>query len=113
MNDVQLLAALEAEIPVLEEKLRAMKVSRQRLRSAARMRKMRKNPAFKKKMRAAMAERWTQPEVREHFMSVRHTGKGGPLPWREGTSERKLYDKLRYSGFSREAAIANIRAEAP
>lgn len=111
-QDLALRRELEEAIPALEEKLRAMKVTRQRLLSAERMRKMRQDKAFNAVMLAAVHCRLERPEVREHFMRVRYTGRGGPLPFAKGTPARKLYDKFRLSGFSRELAIEKINAEA-
>lgn len=105
-TDAALLRALEEEIPVLEEKLRAMKVTRQRLKSAERMRAKRKDPEFNAKALAATLQRINTPEERERWLRVRNAN--NPLPFPPTSDERKLYNKLRVNGLTREQAIQQI-----
>jgi hypothetical protein len=111
MNDAQLLRALEDEIPVLEERLKAMKVTRKRLRAAEAMRAKRRDPAFNARMVAACRGRWDSPEEQARFAAVRHNG--NPLPWsqRSGAPEYAAYRALRRKGWTRELAIDKINAE--
>ncbi len=110
MNDAQLLAALEAEIPVLEEKLRAMKVTRKALKASQAMRAKRRDPAFNAKNLAAVRQRLDTPEERQRWATIRNNGE--LLPFAKGTPKRSRYRNLVRKGWSRELAIEKINAEA-
>ncbi len=104
MNDQQLLAALEAEIPVLEEKLRVMKRTRKSLKAAETMTAQWKDPAFRAK---ATPTRQRNQDALTAYNETRR------LPWPEGSAPQKRYRALKRKGWTRELAIEKIRAEAP
>ncbi len=110
MNDTQLLRALEDEIPVLEEKLRAMKVTRKTLRASQAMKAKRRDPAFNAANLAAVQRRLDSPAERARWAAVRNNG--DKLPFAKGTPERNRYRNLVRKGWTRDLAIEKISAEA-
>ena len=108
-EDRSLLRALEEEIPILEEKLRAMKVTRKSLKAKFQMRANRKNRAFNAKVVEAVRARNATPEAREHWEAVRNNG--DPLPWQKGTPEHYRFRALTRKGWSRPEAIEIVKGE--
>lgn len=109
-EDRALLRALEEEIPILEEKLRAMKVTRRKLKASVTMTAKRKDKAFNAKMLEASRINNSRPEERERWASVRNLN--NPLPFPKGTPERSRYYNLTRKGWTRELAIEKVHAEA-
>lgn len=109
-EDRALLRALEEEIPVLEEKLRAMKVARRNLKSSVRMKQHRQNTETRARNREAIQKHRAKPEERERWAVIRNDN--NPLPFRKGTPARALYANMRRKGATRELAIEIVNTEA-
>lgn len=109
--DRALLRQLAEEIPVLEERLRAMKITRRNLRASETMTAKRKDPAFNARVMAATARRNASPEGQARWAKARNDGER--LPWPKGTRERARYRSLLRKKWTRELAIAKVRAEFP
>ncbi len=103
MTDEQLLIALEAEIPILAEKLRTMKITRKRLKAAQTMADKWRDPAFRAKATPSGAR--NQDGLTAYNAARR-------LPWPEGSTPQKRYRALMRKGWTRPLAIEKVRAEA-
>lgn len=109
MNDRQMLAALEEEIPALEEKLRAMRATRRRLKAAEAMRAKWRDKEFRQAAKAATARHNADPVERARFAAVRN--QNNPLPFPKGTPARLRYIAFRRKGWTRDMAVGKVSAE--
>lgn len=112
LSDRSLLQALEAEIPILEEKLHVLKATRKRLKSAETMRRNRKpggGPAATEALRRYNAS----PEGKaRHAALCRANNERKKLPFAKGTKAYRRYKALTRKGvWTRAEAIAKVHAE--
>lgn len=114
MNDAALLRALEAEIPILEEKLRAMKVTRKSLKARQTIEGNRRPRSPTPAMLEALRRYNASPEgrARARAQCLANIEKKR-LPFAKGTKQYRRYKALTRTGiWTRGEAIEKIRAEA-
>lgn len=112
-QDRALLRELEEAIPPLEEQLRAMKATRNRLKAAETIARNRRTRSPTAATLDALRRYNASPEGRARARAncLAHNDKKR-LPWVKGTKQYRRYKALTRTGvWTREAAIAKVTAE--
>ena len=102
------LEILNAQIPILEAKLKAMRKELRGLKLAETMRRLHQDPAYKAKAMAGMRAYWQSPEGRAKAKAKRPPQRKPLLPWPKDAPERQPYYNLRRQGWTREDALRRV-----
>jgi len=102
------LEILDAQIPILEAKLKAMRKELRGLKLAETMRRLHQDPAYKARATAGMRAFWATAEGQAKAKAKRPPLLRPLLPWPKDAPERQPYYNLRRQGWTREDAIKRV-----